>query len=222
MDKFNYQILNNHIIINISNKQFLLDTGSPTSFWTYEPINKIQINKKDYRLTPKPVSVNLREVEKLVGIKVDGFIGLDIIGDTSLTIYKNGEIKFGVDDINGTSTKLFSNGYLSIQVGSNLIVGKMLLDTGAKYGYGIKSLFYNQKSFARVNDYNPQLGNLESDIYHLDVVIGGANKVIDVCDNDEVSFNYLKPTNSILVANITSLFDEVCVIDISNGLFIFK
>lgn len=222
MDKFNYQILNNHIIINISNKQFLLDTGSPTSFWTYEPINKIQINKKDYHLTPKPVSVNLREVEKLVGIKVDGFIGLDIIRDTSLTIYKNGEIKFGVDSINGTSTKLFSNGYLSIQVGSNLIVGKMLLDTGAKYGYGIKSLFYNQKSFARVNDYNPQLGNLESDIYHLNIVIGGANKVIDVCDNDIVSFNYLKSTNSILVANITSLFDEVCVIDISNGLFIFK
>ena len=222
MDKFNYQILNNHIIINIANKQFLLDTGSPTSFWTYEPINKIQINNKDYRLMPKPVSVNLWQVEKLVGIKVDGFIGLDIIGDTSLTIYKNGEIKFGVDSINGTSTKLFTNGYLSIQVGSNLIVGKMLLDTGAKYGYGIKSLFYNQKSFARVSDYNPQLGHLESDIYRLDVVIGGAKKVIDVCDNDTVSFNYLKSTNSILVANITSLFDEVCVIDISNGLFIFK
>ena len=222
MSIFNYHILNNHIIIDIDDKKFLLDTGSPKSFWTYEPINKIEINNRGFVLFPKPSNLSLNQVEKLVGIRVDGFIGLDIIAQTSLTIYKNGEIKFGVDNINGTTTKLFTNNYLSIQVGSNLIVGKLLLDTGAKYGYGIKSLFYNQKSFARVSDYNPQLGQLESDIYHLDVIIGGVNKTIDVCDNDKVSFNYLKQTNSIMVANITSLFDEACVIDIKNGLFIFK
>lgn len=222
MSKINYQVLNNHIIIGIDGKKFLLDTGSPSSFWTYEPIDSIEINNKQFTLSPKPSYLKLNQVEDLVGAKVDGFIGLNIIAQTSLTIYKNGEIKFGVDDIDGVTTKLFTNDYLSIQVGSNLVTGKLLLDTGAKYGYGIKSLFYNQKSFARVSDYNPQLSNLESDIYHLNIVIGGVNKVIDVCDNDIVSFNYLKSTNSILVANITSLFEEACVIDIKNGLFIFK
>lgn len=218
---YRFELINNHYIINIDNKKYLLDTGSPNSFWVKEPIREITIDGINYPLSNRPSNLDIKETEECVGLLVDGFIGMDIIRQTSLTIYKNGYIDFRSIDIDGNEIELNTYGLLTFRVGSNLMDGYYIIDTGAKYGYGVKGLFYGLIPYDHVNDYNPILKHLDSDIYHLDVVVGNEIRVVDVCDNYKVSLT-LKNMMVMMIGNITSLFDEVCVIDMKRKVLVLK
>lgn len=218
---YRYELSNNHYIIDINNKKYLLDTGSPFSFYINDECKSLEIDGVKYHLHNTPSNLDINETTKLVGVSVDGFIGLDIVYQTSLTIYKNGLVDFCSHDVDGNTVTLKTFPLLSFQVGFNLMSGNCIIDTGAKYGYGIKGLFYNKIPYNRVNDYNPILKHLSSDVYHLDVVVGGTQKQVDICDNYLVAPT-LKSVGAIMICNITSLFDEVCVIDIDKGLLTLK
>jgi predicted aspartyl protease len=218
---YKYELINNHYIVNINDKKYLIDTGCPFSFWIGEQNKEIEIDGIKYSLVNTPTNFNIEKSFKLVGTELDGFIGMDIISKTSLTIYKNNNLEFNSNDVNGREIKMTKSWPLMIDIGTNLLVGKFIIDTGARYGYGISSVFYNKTPFSKVTDYNPSLGELESDIYHLDVVIGGIKRTIDVCNNDVVG-KFLIRNNTIMIGSISSLFDEVCVIDTKEGRLILK
>ena len=217
----NYKLVNNHYIVQIDGKNYLIDTGSPVSFWTSKPINEVVIGDHAYNLKHPPYRFNSEETNALVGVEVDGFIGMDVISQTGLTIYKDGEIMFRVMGREGNQIPMTKNWPLVVSCGSNMMNGKFIIDTGAKYGYGVSGLFYNKESYAHVYDYNPSLGHLDSDIYHLDIVIGGQNKTIDVCNNRIVG-STLMNMGAIMIGSISSLFEETCVIDTITGKLILK
>ena len=218
---YKYELINNHYIITIDGKKFLLDTGCPISFWLRTPIEKLTIDNHSFRLHSKPDVVNVNKVNNLVGIPVDGFVGLDIIMETSLTIYKNGRIDFASQDIDGVSIPLNTMGYLSFDVGCNLMSGRFIIDTGAKYAYGVKGLFHNKNSFAHISDYNPILGDLDGDLYHIDLVVAGNAKYIDICYNNNVA-SLARNMSAIIIGNITTLFEEVIVIDVRRKMLQIK
>ena len=218
---YNYDLINNHYIVNVDGDKYLIDTGSPFSFWVSRPIKEITIDGNNYPLHGKPANLDLNETRNLVGVEVDGFIGLDIILKTGLTIYKNGTIEFAVKEIGGTETMMATRPCLMAAVNCNLMFGRFIIDTGAKYGYGIKSVFTEQKPFGTVKDYNPMLGHLESDIYHLDIDVGSQSKTIDVCDNQDVAFT-LRQLGAFMIGNVSSLFEEACVLDTKKGRLIIK
>ena len=219
---YNYNLINNHYIVNIDGKQFLIDTGWPSSFWVSSPIREIIINKITYQIENRPSNFNVVDATNLIGVEVDGFIGLDIISKTGLTIYKNGTIDFAIKEIDGIETPMTNQFPLMADIECNSMIGKYIIDTGAKYGYGVNSLFYQQQPYSHVTDYSPSLGHLESDIYHLHVVIGGHNKIIDVCNNTKVANVFLKSHNAIMIGSISSLFEEACILDTNNGRLILK
>lgn len=217
----NYELINNHYLVEIDGKRLLVDTGSPTSFLMESHCQEITIDGVKYALQGRTSHVDVAEMMKLVGVKVDGFIGLDIIRQTSLTIHKNGLIEFRANDVDGKGIDLNTNGFLTFSVESHAMSGAFIIDTGAKYGYGIRGLFDGLKAFDHVEDYNPILGRLNSDLYHLDMVVGGRGKVVDLCDNADV-YPMIKHYGAVMIANITSLFDEVCVIDVKKGTLTLK
>ena len=218
---YNYELINNHYIVNIDGRKYLLDTGSPFSFWVSNLIRELTIDGNKYQLNNRPSNFNVSETTNLVGIEVDGFIGMDIISVTGLTIFKNGTIEFAIKEIGGIETPMTTRWPLMTNVGCNLMTGKFVIDTGAKYGYGVNGLFYRQRSFSRIKDYNPSLGHLEGDIYHLNVVIGGQNKIIDVCSNNVVASTLIH-MGALMVGSVSSLYDEACVLDTKKGRLILK
>ena len=207
---YTYELSNNHYIVNIEGYKFLLDTGSPVSFSLRPGLNSVVINGKTYPLRKDPFHMDMKSTLKLVGTRMDGFIGMDIICQTSLTIYKDGRIDFKANNEKGIELELASAN--RVKCFCNDVVGAYLIDTGARYGYGIERLFQHQKPFGNVSDYNPFLGHFRSDMYHVTVDFGKVKKEVDVCNSPAVR-NDLVMTNSIIVANLTTLFDEVCVID---------
>jgi len=218
---YKYELLNNHYIVHINNKKYLIDTGSNRSFPVGCYDRSVVIDGKEYPLQNTP-PMNINKLVELVGCKVDGFIGTDIISRTSLTIYKNGTLEFKNTEVGGRSYNIISIYPLLVRGSCNGYDGNIIIDTGAKYGYGQHKLFANNKPIEYINDYNPGLGNLNSDLYRMDIKLGGDSYVSEIGDNRFVESGYLIPCNALLVTNITTLFEEVCVIDITKDLLIVK
>lgn len=217
----NYKLVNNHYIVNIDGKNYLIDTGSPVSFWTSEPIKEVTINNRAYALQKPPYRFNAEETNELVNFEIDGFIGMDIISQTGLTIRRGEGLEFAVEKVEGIQVPMTKGWPLMAYVGCNMMSGRFIIDTGAMYGYGISGLFYDKKPYDHVRDYNPSLGHLDSDIYTLDIVIGGQNKSIDVCDNRIVA-STLRNMAALMIGSVSSLFEEVCVLDTINGKLLLK
>ena len=216
---YKFELINNHYIINIEGYRYLLDTGSPDSFRINPDCDEVIIDGVAWSLNRLPHNLDVDKVKKLVGTDVDGFIGLDIVKRTSLTIYKNGLIDFNVNDVDGMVVRLNTHFFLTLWASNGPITGEYIIDTGAKYGYGDRDIFNGLFPFNHVKDYNPILGNLESDIYHVTIDIDGLEREVDVCDNDKV-MSTLPIT--FMIGNITTLFDEACVFDIKNNRLILK
>ena len=221
---YSYELKNNHYIIDIDGMKYLLDTGSRISFWINpECQSGVVIDNVRYPLHSRPRCLNVYETENLVKSHIDGFIGLDIIYQTSLTIYKNNKIDFKVTDIDGNKFSLaMIHNLPSVSIFSNDIKGYLLIDTGAMVGYGITELFDNRKPMFHVEDYNPTFGKLNGDLFETCVSFNeNFIKYVDVCKNDQVS-NVLKELDSILITNVTTFFDDVCVFDFEKRVLVLK
>ena len=219
---YRWELINNHYVVFINGKKYLVDTGSPISFWINPDCREpLIIDNVKYSLHSKPNSYDVLESERLIGTNIDGFIGLDMILKTSLTIYKNGRLEFGVVEEDGTRIGLNTNGFLSIKCNCGGVTGNYLIDTGAKFSYGTGGLFYGLTPFNQAEDYNPILKRLYSDIYHLNVNLGCKSVEIDTCYDVHVS-SMLISMGVLLIGNITSLFNEVCVIDTKKGIMVIR
>lgn len=222
---YRYDLYNNHIVTTIDNKNYLIDTGSYKSFWTYSPIKEVIIDDKPYKLTNKPELLDLDEMEKLVGTKIDGFIGMDILFKTSLTIRKHtessGELLFSAEEVDGKSVTIYPFAHPTIDVMCNNQKGRLVIDTGARYGYLIKEeLIKGQEPAFYVEDYNPFLGEMVSGVYRVNINIGNRNRNIEACFNKRVceSLGGAKDEyDPIIIINIMPLFDNVCVLDLKKG-----
>ena len=219
---YHYSLVNNHYIVDIYNKKYLLDTGCPRSFSMSSHEDKLLINDRNYYLASKPYNVDLKGTQAFVGCDVDGFIGIDIIKVTGLTIYKEGFIDFSVNEIAGTEIDMVNYpGYFVIEAGSSIGKINYMIDTGAKYGYGVSKLFNGLTPYDNVYDYSPTFGQLKSDIYHVDIQIGGFKTIVDVCDSKRIG-DFFRQMGVSLIANITPLFKEVCVFDVYNNKLIIR
>lgn len=98
---YSFLFLENLYIINIDNKNYLLDTASPLS---YAKNQKIQIDDKAYKTTsPVVLKDRVKKLSKRIDLKVDGIIGFDIIKATGLYINKKQKkIRFGIKKLKGT------------------------------------------------------------------------------------------------------------------------
>ena len=221
---YNYELLNNHYIVEVDGHKYLIDTGLPFSFSIIGPM-KIDIDGTTYQLSPNQFnSITISEIYKLVGEDFDGFIGYDIIRRNGLTIYKNGTLEFASRNIeDGTRVPLETIPCLLIDVCASGIQGKAFIDTGAMLGYGAKELFNGLTSYAtHVHDYNFVLKHMYSDMYHINVEIGGITKIVDAGYNRGTEGYPLGQGDIILICSVSSLYDEVCVFDIRNRQLILK
>ena len=218
---YKYDLINNHYLVLIDGRRYLVDTGSESSFSLDDSLKSVTIDGVSYHLQPNRLSVQQkRETFEMVGTTFDGFVGMDIIRATSLTIYKNGDIDFKANDAKEGTRIPMHDVFSYIYIMSD--DGKYLIDTGAKYAYGTKEKLSYLTPSCWVDDYNPGLGHLHSQAYQKSFKVGNKLAFIWTCKNEMVENTYLMMTGVSFVGNITKFFDEVCVLDIQNRLLIVK
>lgn len=220
MEKYDLEIINNHLIVKIGNDKYLIDTGSPDSFMMSTYPGSVIINGESKKLRAKNFDDKAaEECFNLVGKRFIGFIGLDIIRETSLTIFLNEKkVAFGVDNVSGETIPFLMSGYPIIE--SSL--GHYYIDTGAMYPYGVKRLFTDLITNKKVHDFNPFLDHLNSEMYGLNITIGRRSRNIGVCENSKVETNVLNPLGCSVIGNIIDYIDDTCVFDMKRQILIIK
>ena len=164
-----FKVSNNHILVNIDNGNYVIDTGSPFSF--FYDTNVISINNKEYKGNNQLAS--RQAVENLVGSKVNGFIGLDILSKTGMTVsFKENTITFDVEK--GHICYFLKNDegyyYTSDCVINSNILEKTIIDSGACISYvNEKYLDPNQITSESYSDYNPIVGDISGDYYEVSI-----------------------------------------------------
>ena len=211
---YNYVLINNHYIVNIENKYYILDTGSPFSYSFVNGLDKVFIDGVEHKLGVPGARFSVKKTYDLVGFPVDGLLGSDAFRKTGFTIYKQnkegGLIDFKANNIKGNAYQILmlaNNAAPLIQTDDKKFY---LVDTGARYGYGAKEIFKGLTSFGTVWDYNPYLGDLYSPIYNVEVMMNNKKCHTTACYNNNVTFDI---PNFLMVGNITDLFEKECCVD---------
>ena len=139
---------NGYVITEIEGNLYVVDTGSPLSF-NYNGLDRITINGDNYALG-NSIICQKEQGDSITGVDLSGFIGLDILQRTDLTIdYENRELFFGIKenvkpspDFYYMPFKLFFGSYI---LTDNIILNgrhleNVLIDTGAPISYVSKNI----------------------------------------------------------------------------------
>ena len=130
---------NGYVIAKIEGNLFVVDTGSPLSF-NYVGLDRLTVDGRSYAINA-PSFCPKEKADSITGVDLAGFIGMDILKETNLTIdYENGELLFGIKEsvTPGPDFYFIPFDYLlgSYIVTDNILmnmepIGKALIDTGA-------------------------------------------------------------------------------------------
>lgn len=167
--KYNFIVSNNHILVNIDNGNYYIDTRTPFSF--FYGTDAIIINNKKYKSNDQ--LIKRQDVEKMVGTKVDGLIGLNILSKTGITVnFLDKTITFDVKD--GHICYFLKNDegyyYTSDCVINSNILEKTIIDSGACISYvNEKYLDPSQRTSESYSDYNPMVGDISGDYYEVSI-----------------------------------------------------
>lgn len=216
-----YRIQNGYIVVDIDKRHYLLDIESHMSR-SYDPtLSFVEIKGIQYPLDDETERHDISGLQELAGTIIDGMLAMDIIEQTSLTIYKNGLIWFDRKDIEGVRVPLLPClGPTLVKVNGKC--GKadndVLINSGMRYGYAIKPFldrnFADLLPYDHVSDFHPYMEMLDSDAYHLLLSIEGLPvKCVDICYNEEVEWLLLAITGTYMSVNINELFDEAIQIN---------
>ena len=219
---YRYQLINNHYVVSIDGSLYFIDTGCPNSFSTK---GGIEIDGKHY-IASSLSNDQLAFTRQLVGAKVDGLIGMDILSRTSLTIYKDGRLEFGSINAEGRVIELAYPRLWPLGIKCTLSNGKeavAIIDTGAMIYYGKYPDCFKKENFVgEFEDYNPVLGKMKSRFYSQTLTVANRRVTVPVGDSMAASNQALRFPNAAIVMNVTELFDETVVFDFSSKRIIFN
>ena len=223
---YKFRLSNNHIIVEIPDQGlYLLDTGSPKSFSFIPEVYTLKIDGKRYPLSYSR-NIDINRTQRLVKSEIHGLIGLDILKQTSFTLFKYengfGEVYFSVKDVEGTKVPLATSSYLYIVCSVENQKYRFLVDTGAFIGYTEPEIANNYEFVDIVEDYNQILGEFPAKKYRIAVKIGNKTKTINVGVNDNVTRCCLIPSQCSFICGINDFFDEFICFDINQRMMIIK
>jgi hypothetical protein len=177
MNKFLIKLIDGHVIININNLNYIVDTGSPLSFGRG---TSIIINEKTFPINSIGLGgLTADSISKLSQIEVDGLIGMDII--------KNFDVRFNQNEIIFSNTPIvYTDTAIKfpiidtcmevpiIMLNINNENRRIFFDTGAKLSYLSEDLLIGTP-IDEMEDFHPSIGTFKTNIYQIDVIIN--NKI---------------------------------------------
>ena len=168
---------NNHIVVNIQEEYYIVDTGSPISF-SFLSKKEIEINDIIFQFN-NTIGCSKKVADELTNMNISGFIGLDILRQTNLCVdfadktlfFDNHFLKGNELHYSGIPFSLFQSMYI---ITSSLYLGKQLnnaiIDSGARISYlSSRLLPLLECSDEMYSDISPEYGALEGYYYYGDL-----------------------------------------------------
>ena len=225
MSKFEMVIDNGHIVLPVNGRRFIVDTGSPTSFFRVDETLVLDGDAKKLSLS----SGNAQMVQRindtaLLTHEVDGLLGLDVLAN------KSWEFDFASQSlfVNEVARQNYENSLpLDISMLSgisfDMIVGgqpcKGILDSGAFVSYASSKLVSNVPSCGNVDDNNPILGEIHTTLHPLAIRLGKRDFNIKAGKMTEMLEMMMAMVDVECVLGITMLGLKGCRLDLIHNCF---
>jgi hypothetical protein len=184
--------LHQHLFIEIDNRYWLIDTGSPSSFGD---IDQITLYKLDFSIKRENRGLNAEKLSEMVGIKCAGLIGTDILNqfDLIFDLYQgkllitldeidpvniSEKLKFietTIDDIKLDGICLTINDFsgvpiLTVNVGElGTTEYRMFFDTGAQISYFQHDSISDFPQNGSITDFYHGFGKFTTDVYEIPI-----------------------------------------------------
>lgn len=219
---YHFRFINNHIVVEFPEGQFLLDTGSPKSYILEIGYLYIDINGISYPLEPM-LGLDVKKIYNHIHFDIKGIIGLDILKKTNFTIVKRdesgGDLYFSAGWVYSKQYPLKSSyHYIKIDASINGRPVVYLVDTGANITYVRKGFLRKaNQQISEVKDYSPVLGDLKSDLYKAQIKINNKTYDCEVAVNKRVEEYALDSTDSDVIGSILPLLKKEIVFNLHEG-----
>jgi len=174
---YTYEYINKHVIININNERWLLDSGSPYTFRFNCSFNSVVIDGINYPMQENP-GFEIESIYHLIDRNVIGIIGTDILSITSFTLYGDHKMEFNIYPRYMDNPVSFDEAYpMTIKLELDGKPIKALVDTGAYINF-IKASYENNNYVGDAIDYDKDNNKIEAKLYKYNVRFN--NSVFDL------------------------------------------
>ena len=172
--RMTYNYVNGHIVISEPSGNFLLDTGSPTSFGRE---NNIKFMGRTYDFHKGGIlGIDLDGISSAVGTRLDALLGGDILNRFDILVDpRTNTVEFSDQEIvmEGESFELkYVMGVPIFEANIDNIPARMILDTGAKLSYISPDIAKKYPHIGREQDFYPMIGTFETETYEVPVSFG--------------------------------------------------
>lgn len=172
MQKYFVEVQNGHMIAKIDDENWLLDTGSASSFG----VNKLKIDGASFDIKPMYMGLSPEKLSEYIDVKIAGLVGGDVLSKYDhLFDCPNREWIVSEGDTKITGQAIPVKMIMGIPVVVAQIDGKkhkMFFDTGAQVGYWLDEAITNFPPNGQVKDFYPGYGIFETQTYNVQVTMG--------------------------------------------------
>lgn len=170
--RYELEKISGHLIINLLEGAFVLDTGSPSSF---SRVKVVSFGGVFYPVGDSAMGMmDADDLSKNIGYDVVGLVGMDILAEHNVLfrdteLLTNESIPTDFDGKRIDTEVIMGIPSVTITVGGRTV--KSFIDSGAKVSYLSSALIEDYPIVEKVQDFYPGIGSFETEISVLDVYI---------------------------------------------------
>ena len=168
-----------HLFLEISGTRWLVDTGSPLSC---SPARTLAIAGQEHRLRPDLPGVRLDKLTELVGSRVDGLLGTDVLRTVDLVIdTASGVACASAEPMKCPGTEVPIRhvlGYPLLEAAIDGVSRTFVFDTGAHLSYWQHEGLGRHPDAGTVRDFHPNHEPWETRTHRVPIAIGSTPKPI--------------------------------------------
>ena len=173
MKSYNITLQNGHILVAEAAGSLLIDTGSPMSFHS---AGRFELGGETFSVPKSLMNVNANYVSEKVGTRVEGLVGMDVIGRLGMVVdLPAGKVTFGAGTDGWRRIPSSTLGVVRMDISVGGKPARVALDTGAPISYIGRSYANGYEAVDTETDFSPfsATDSFEVPIYEIPVSVGG-------------------------------------------------
>jgi hypothetical protein len=163
---------NGHIIVTFGEADWMIDTGSPSSFG----VSSVNILGTTHQVLRQLMGFSAEALSQAIHITVTGLIGTDILNQYHILFdLPKGIATISQEQLSVEGLILPMDGLMGIPIISVGFQGneiKVFFDTGAQVSYCQQEMLEQFPFVMQFQDFYPGLGNFNTDLYAVEFQIG--------------------------------------------------
>ncbi len=178
MEQYPLEIVDEHLVAVIGDRNVLLDTGAPQSIGQ----GTLELLGERHVLRPGWLGFDIPQLKRSVGTRIDALLGSDLLGRVRFLVDRPGrKVAFSHDPLPLAGTVVPVDSQLGVPVvefGLGGRTARAFLDTGARLSYVGPAAADVGRAAGEASDYYPGFGDFTTAVFRVPIEFAG--RVLEV------------------------------------------